>query len=147
MSGSNKDRRSEERFKVAWTGTLTCFFPDREENVDVRVTEISSKGARLELETLEAGSHHIVIGSESSRFTLKVSLPEAALSTPVRIVWYSTDQERDIFNLGVFFLQTSEERQTTIEKILADVRLEHTSKADSNGIARRKRLSGHNTGS
>jgi hypothetical protein len=78
---------------------------------------------------------------------LKVSLPEDALSTPVRIVWYSTDQEKDIFNLGVFFLQTSEERQTTIEKILADVRLEHASKADSNGIGRWKKFSGNNPGS
>jgi hypothetical protein len=147
MSGWNKDRRSEERFNVAWTGTLTCFFPGHEENVDVRVTEVSTKGARLELETLKVGSYHIVIGSESSRFTLKVSLAEAALSTPVRIVWYSTDQERDIFNLGVFFLQTSEERRTTIEKILADVRLENTCKADSNGIVRRKKISGNNPGS
>ena len=144
MSGGGKDRRSEERFKVAWAGTLTCFFPDHQEDIDVRVTEVSSKGARLELETLKAGSYHIVIGSESSRFTLKVSLPEAALSTPVRIIWYSTDQERDIFNLGVFFLQTSEERRSTIDKILADVRLEHTSKADSDGIVRRKRFSGDN---
>ncbi len=144
MSGRDKDRRSEERFTVAWAGTLTCFFPDQQENIDVRVTEVSSKGARLELETLKVGSYHIVIGSESSRFTLKVSLPEAALSTPVRIIWYSTDQERDIFNLGVFFLQTSEERRTTIDKILADVRLEHTSKADSDGIVRRKKFSGDN---
>ncbi|MGO9312808.1 MAG: PilZ domain-containing protein [Syntrophobacteraceae bacterium] len=145
MDGWKTERRGAERFKVGWAGTLTCFFPDHEENVDVRVTEVSTTGARLELETLEVGSYHIVIGSESSRFTLKVSLPEAALSTPVRIVWYSTDQEKDIFNLGVFFLQTSEERQTTIERILADVRLEHTSKADNNGIVRRKNISGHNS--
>ena len=144
MNDWKTERRGAERFKVGWTGTLTCFFPDHEENVNVRVTEVSATGARLELETLKVGSYHIIIGSDSSRFTLKVSLPEAALSTPVRIVWYSTDQERDIFNLGVFFLQTSEERQTTIERILADVRLEHTSKADSNGIVRHKKISGHN---
>ncbi len=145
MNGRTQERRGAERFKVGWAGTLTCFFPDHEENVDVRVTEVSATGARLELATLKVGPYHIVIGSESSRFTLKVSLPEAALSTPVRIVWYSTDQEKDIFNLGVFFLQTSEERQTTIERILADVRLEHTSKADNNGIVRRKNISGHNS--
>ena len=133
-----EDAQSDSRSR--WTGTLTCFFPNHEENVDVRVTEVSTTGARLELETLKVGSYHIVIGSESSRFTLKVSLPEAALWTPVRIVWYSTDQEKDLFNLGVMFLQTSEERQATIERILADVRLEHTSKADSNGIVRRKKI-------
>ena len=117
----SKDRRRAERFKVGWSGTLTCLFPNHEEDLEVRVLEVSAIGARLELETLKAGPYNIVIGSESSRFTLKVSLPEATLSTPVKIVWYSTDQERDTFNLGVFFLQTCEECRTTIERLLADV--------------------------
>ncbi len=118
------DKRQTERFKVAWTGTLTCLFPNHEENVEVRVTEVSSAGARLELKTLRIGPYHIVIGSESSRFTLKVSLPEAAIWTPVRIVWYSTDQEKDLFNLGVMFLHASEGHLAAIKKLLADVRLE-----------------------
>ncbi|HYA40523.1 MAG TPA: PilZ domain-containing protein [Syntrophobacteraceae bacterium] len=116
-----KERRQSERFKVGWVGTLTCLFQNHEENVEVRVAEVSSTGARLELETLRIGQHHIVIGSESSRFTLKVNLPEAALLTPVRIVWYSTDQEKDLFNVGVVFVQTSEDRRASIEKLLADV--------------------------
>ncbi|MGA2937242.1 MAG: PilZ domain-containing protein [Syntrophobacteraceae bacterium] len=118
------DRRQAERFKVAWAGTLTCLFLNHEENVEVRVTEVSATGARLELKTLNVGPYHIVIGSESSRFTLKVSLPEAALWTPVRIVWYSTDQEKDSFNLGVMFLHASDEHRAAIKRLLADVRLE-----------------------
>jgi hypothetical protein len=118
---SGKDRRRAERFKVGWLGTLTCLFPNHEENVEVRVTEVSSTGARLELNTLKIGQYNIVIGSESSRFTLKVSLPETALWTPVRIVWYSTDQEKDLFNVGVMFVQTSEERRASIERLLADI--------------------------
>jgi len=121
MADLKQERRRKERFKVGWAATLTCFLPNREENVAVRVTEVSATGARLELEKLEVGPYHIVIGSESIRFTLKVSLPEAALSAPVKIVWYSTDQERNTFNLGVFFLQTSEELRTTIERLLADL--------------------------
>ncbi|MGA2400260.1 MAG: PilZ domain-containing protein [Syntrophobacteraceae bacterium] len=121
MAGWKLERRGSERFKVGWAGTLTCFFPCHEENVDVKVTEISATGARLELKALKVGPYHIVIESESSRFTLKVSLPEAALSTPVRIVWYSSDPDRDTFSVGVIFLQTSEERRATIEKLLADV--------------------------
>ncbi len=115
------DKRQAERFKVGWAGTLTCLFPNHEENVDIRVTEVSTTGARLELKTLKIGSYHIVIGSESSRFTLKVSLPEAALWAPVRIVWYSTDQEKDSFNLGVMFLHASEELRATLKRLLADV--------------------------
>jgi len=115
------DKRQAERFRVSWAGTLTCLFPNHEENVEVRVTEVSATGARLELKTLKAGPYHIVIGSESCRFTLKVSLPEAALWTPVRIVWYSTDQEKDSFNLGVMFLHASEEHRMTIKRLLGDV--------------------------
>ena len=118
------DRRQTERFKVAWPGTLTCLCLNHEENVEVTVTEVSTRGARLELKTLKVGPYHIVIGSESSRFTLKVSLPEAALWAPVRIVWYSTDQEKDSFNLGVMFLNTSEEHRAAIQRLLTDVRLE-----------------------
>ncbi|MGA3116981.1 MAG: PilZ domain-containing protein [Syntrophobacteraceae bacterium] len=123
MAGSklDTDKRKAQRFRVAWTGTLTCLFPNLEEDVEVRVTEVSIAGARLELKTLKVGPHHIVIGSESSRFTLKVSLPEGAIWTPVRIVWYSTDQEKDSFNLGVMFLHASEELLTTIKRLLADV--------------------------
>jgi len=124
MAGWNKDRRRSERFKVGWAGTLTCLFPNHEENVEVRVREVSATGARLELKTLKVGPYHIVIGSEASRFTLKVSLPDAALWAPVRIVWYSTDQDKDLFNVGVMFVQISEERRMTIEKILADIALE-----------------------
>jgi len=116
-----KDRRQSERFKVGWSGTLTCIFPNHEEDVEVRVIEVSTIGARLELETLKVGPYNIVIGSESSRFTLKVSLPDAALWTPVRIVWYSTDQDKDSFRVGVMFVQTSEEHRATIEKLVADV--------------------------
>jgi hypothetical protein len=115
-----KERRQSERFKVGWIGTLTCLFQDHEENVEVRVTEVSSTGARLELKTLKIGQFHIVIGSEMGRFTLKVSLPDAALWTPVRIIWYSTDQEKNLFNVGVMFVQMSEERRASIEKLLAD---------------------------
>jgi hypothetical protein len=116
----SRDRRSAERFKVGWAGTLTCLFPNHEENVQVRVTEVSSTGARLELRSLQIGHYSIVIGSESCRFTLKVSLPEAALWTPIRIVWYSTDQDKDLFNVGVMFVQTSAERRESIERLLAD---------------------------
>ena len=119
-----KDRRQADRFKVGWSGTLTCLFPNHEENVDVRVIEVSSIGARLELETLKAGPYNIVIGSEMSRFTLKVGLPEAALLTPVRILWYSTDRDKDAFKVGVMFLQTSDEHRAAINKLLDDVALE-----------------------
>ncbi len=116
-----KERRRAERFKVEWAGTLTCLFPNYEEDVEVMVREVSTTGAGLELKSLKVGPHHLVTGSESSRFTLKVALPAGALWTPVRIVWYSTEQERATFKVGVMFLKTSEEHRSAIEKLLADV--------------------------
>jgi hypothetical protein len=121
MADLKQERRRSQRFKVAWAGTLTCFFPNHEENVGVRVAEVSATGARLELDTLKVGPYHIVIGSESSRFTLNVSLPDVVLSAPVKIIWYSAGQAGDTYNLGVFFLQTSVERRTSIDRLLANV--------------------------
>lgn len=124
VSRLGADRRRAARFRVEWSGVLTCLFADREENVEIRVTEISATGARLELKTLKFGPYHIVVVSESSRFILKAGLPEAVLCVPVRIVWYSTDEEKDLFNVGVMFLQTSEENRATIDRLIADVALE-----------------------
>ncbi len=121
MAGWTLERRHVERFKAGWTGELTCYFPDREVNTEVKVLDISSLGARLELKTLEVGTYNIVIGSESTRFTLKVSLPEAVLSIPLKIVWYSTGRERDAFNLGVVFIETSKQVQRTIEELFTAV--------------------------
>ncbi|MHC1725522.1 MAG: PilZ domain-containing protein [Syntrophobacteraceae bacterium] len=116
----DSERRQRERFQVQWQGTLTCLFPNHEEKVDVKISEISATGARLELETLKLGPYHIVVGSEQSRFTLNVSLPEGVISTSVRIVWYSMDEEKLRFNVGVLFPETSETNQAEIERILRE---------------------------
>lgn len=114
------EKRQSERFQVQWQGTLTCLFPNHEEKIAVRISEISATGARLELETLKLGPYHIVVGSEQSHFTLNMSLPEGVISTPVRIVWYSMDEEKLRFNLGVLFPENSEIGQTEIERILKE---------------------------
>jgi hypothetical protein len=115
------ERRRSERFNVSWTGTLTCYFPGHMEDIEIKVVEISTGGARLEVKSLEVGQNHLVLGSETSRFTLKVSLPEYAVSVPIRIIWYSTAQEKHVFNLGVLFLETSTEVRGTIGRIVQDV--------------------------
>ncbi|MDR3556198.1 MAG: PilZ domain-containing protein [Syntrophobacteraceae bacterium] len=120
----NVNRRKEPRFRVAWTATLTCHSAGPEEIVETRVTEISMNGARLQLKSLKIGPHHIVVGGESIRFTLKASLPQATFCAPVSIVWYSSGREKDCFEVGVMFLQSSRERRAAIEKLLADVALE-----------------------
>ena len=117
MPVPNTNRRKEPRFRVGWTATLTCYSADHEENVEARVTEISMNGARLQLKSLQVGPHHIVIGSESIRFTLKLSRPETAFSAPVSIVWYSSGREKDSFDIGVMFLQSSDKRRAAVEKL------------------------------
>ncbi|MDA8306820.1 MAG: PilZ domain-containing protein [Deltaproteobacteria bacterium] len=118
------NRRKEPRFRVSWSARLTCYSADSEESVEARVSEISIHGARLQLKSLKIGTHHIAVGSESVRFTLKVSLPEAAFSAPASIVWYSSGREKDTFDVGVMFLQSSDQRKAAIEKLLSHVALE-----------------------
>ena len=116
----NVNRRKEPRFRVAWPATLTCHLAGQVASVETRVTEVSSNGARLQMESLEVGSNHIVVASESIRFTLKVNRPTAAFCAPVSIAWYSSGREKDSFDVGVMFLQNPAERTAAIEKLLAD---------------------------
>ena len=120
----NVNRRKEPRFRVAWPAKLTCHLADLVESVETRVSEVSMNGARLQLKSLEVGAHHIVVESESIRFTLKVDLPTAAFCAPVNIVWYSSGREKDSFDVGVMFLQSSDSQKAAIEKLLADDALE-----------------------
>ncbi|MGC8492887.1 MAG: PilZ domain-containing protein [Syntrophobacteraceae bacterium] len=118
------ERRREPRYRVGWSATLTCYSSDEEESVEAKVVEVSRNGARLQVHSLQAGPHHIVVQSESIRFTLKVDLPEAAFSAPVSIVWYSSGREKDTFEVGVMFLNTSEEHREDMGKLLTDVGIE-----------------------
>ncbi|MCE5333212.1 MAG: PilZ domain-containing protein [Desulfobacteraceae bacterium] len=111
-------KRANERFKVDWPGTLTCRFPNHEEDLKVRISEISLSGARLELETLKIGPYHVVVGSDQSGFTLKMHLPEVTVSTVIRIVWYSLDEGKRHFNVGVLFPQEEEGRSAAIERVV-----------------------------
>ncbi len=113
------ERRQSKRYDVDWLGTLTCVFPNREENIDVKVSEISLTGARLQIEKLRVGPYHLVVGSESSQYTLNIRLPEGmVISTPARIVWYSMDEENRHFNVGVLFLQSADGSRAMIEEVL-----------------------------
>lgn len=120
----NVNRRKAPRFKVDWTATLTCYADGHEENVEVRVSDVSISGARLQLKSLQIGPLHLVVSNESTRFTLKVSLPEGAFWSPVSIVWYSSGREKELFDVGVMFLSGSEERKAAIEELMANVALE-----------------------
>ncbi len=116
----NVNRRKEPSFRVAWPATLTCHLADMVKSIETRVSEVSMNGARLQLKSLEVGPHHIVVESDSIRFTLKVNLPTAAFCAPVNIVWYSSGREKDSFDVGVMFLQSSDTRRAAIEKLLAE---------------------------
>lgn len=118
------NRRTEVRYKVAWPATLNGHLADQVESVEARVTEISKNGARLQLGSLSIGAHHIVVESESIRFTLRVNPPEAAFCAPVSIVWYSSSRDKNSFDVGVMFLQNSDERRAAMEKLLTEVDLE-----------------------
>jgi hypothetical protein len=111
------ERRHTERHSVEWPGILTCLFPTHEEDVAVRISEISTTGARLELDSLRIGQYHIVVSSESSEFTLHVKEPGIHMSAPVQIIWYSMDDVKQGFSLGVLFPKVDPIDCTAIENL------------------------------
>ncbi|MGC9196629.1 MAG: PilZ domain-containing protein [Syntrophobacteraceae bacterium] len=117
------NRRKEPRFRVGWSATLTCRLADREESVEVKVTEVSLNGARLLLKSLKIGPHHIVAEGESLRLTLKVNLTQGAFVASVRVIWYSTSREKGSFDVGVIFMQSSKEHREVLENLISTVAL------------------------
>ncbi len=100
----SSERRQTRRYEVNWQGTLTCLFPNYQADVTVRVSEISLTGARISIEKLQVGPHHLVLESDTGRFTLTVDLAERDVKIPISIIWYSMTKDELYFNLGVLFL-------------------------------------------
>ena len=118
------NRRKAVRFTVSWPAILTCHSEGPERSAEVKVSEISINGARLELQSLKIGPHHLALESESVRLTLKVGLNEVAFCAPVKVAWYSSGREKTSFDVGVMFLQSAEERRAVLEKVLPGAALE-----------------------
>lgn len=109
------ERRRYRRYKVEWNGSLRCVFPDSEEDLQIRVTEVSSTGARLALDRLQIGPHHLVVGNAHPNFELSVLLPEGLFMAPIGIRWYNWDENERCFSLGVEFSRVEEESRSILK--------------------------------
>jgi hypothetical protein len=100
------ERRKRECSNVKWIGTLECQFLNHQEEVQVKISEISETGARLEMESLRVGPFNIVVQSSLINFILNINLPTGTVSMPIRIIWWTSQEERKPhLNLGVLFLK------------------------------------------
>jgi hypothetical protein len=100
------ERRKRERSKLEWIGTLECQFLNHQEEVQIKISEITETGARLEMESLRVGPFNIVVQSSLINFILNINLPTGTVSTPIRIIgWTSQNGRKPHLNLGVLFLK------------------------------------------
>jgi hypothetical protein len=100
------ERRKSRRFNVEWLGTLECLFPNFQERIHIKISEVSETGARIQAESLKVGPYNIIAQSDLADYILNINLTAGVYSTPVKIAWWcSHDEQLQHFDLGVLFLK------------------------------------------
>lgn len=110
------NRRRHKRYPVSWDAVIHCDFPDREATVRARVAEASLHGARLMLERLQYGPHHLVANDYGDAFELTIHLPEAPVTSKIDILWYNWNDEEQLFTVGVEFTEMTNENRVTLQQ-------------------------------
>lgn len=112
------ERRRAKRLQVEWSALLNCVFPGCEEDLKARVLETSLTGARLALDRLQVGSHHLVIGNFDPKFRLTISLQEGSFVSPVEIRWYNWSDEDRCFSVGIEYISPEEENLRLLKRMV-----------------------------
>ncbi|MGV8073506.1 MAG: PilZ domain-containing protein [Syntrophobacteraceae bacterium] len=116
-----RDRRRPKRTKADWNATLRCIFSDAEQTIPVKLFDVSLRGARLALERLQVGPHHVMINDQPINYELSIILPEDSINIPMEICWCNRDAKQHFFFWGVEFPDISAESKTALKRALENI--------------------------
>lgn len=111
-------KKPATRHAIHWHATLHCSFPEHEQSMPVEVLEISSKGARLQIQKLQVGPYHLFVGDPSARFSLAFSLPEGTVEAPIEFLWYNLDEAKRSFLVDVDFTAMPDATKSALKKAI-----------------------------
>lgn len=111
-------KKPAARHAIHWLATLHCSFPENEQSIPVEVLEISSKGARLQVQKLQVGPYHLFVGDPSARFSLEFSLPEGTVEAPIAFLWYNLDEAKRNFLVDVDFTAMPDATKSALKKAI-----------------------------
>ena len=93
-----------------------------------RLTNISSKGARLQTNTVRIGSHHLVVsGGLEGESALIIEFPPSSEGVPwilkAQILWYNAigAEGRFKFEFGIRFVDISPSQKECLESVIKSI--------------------------
>lgn len=113
-----KDRRLSKRYLVAWDAVLKATFAGFEEIMMVKVANFCLKGVLLHTERLSVHNQHLVVNREKPDLQLTIYTPSGEINSRVEIRWYTWSCEKNLFEVGVKFINLLDHNQPVVNQIL-----------------------------
>jgi len=112
------DRRTSKRYVVSWDGLIEAVFHDFHGQLPITAVDFSESGALLNSKQILLNSRHLITADQSPVLTLKIFSPEGTFESKVEIRWYDWSIEKRVYEIGIKFINPSEENKTMIHKLL-----------------------------
>ncbi len=122
MFFDKKRRQCKKRYMVFWDGLLEARFPDFQEKIEVRVDNFSCSGATLHSDRVFLNGHHLIAADQKPELGLKILSPEGVLESKIEIRWYRWLAEKNIFEIGIRFMDILKDKEELIDKIINKLR-------------------------
>ncbi len=115
---TGKGRGMSKRYAACWDALLEVILPDFNEQINVKIINISVGGALLHSEQITVDGRHLVVADIKPELKLKISLPESVLELTTKIVWYNVLSEKNLFEIGINFMNFKKEANIPIDGLM-----------------------------
>jgi hypothetical protein len=113
-----RDRRLEKRLTVSWDAVLKATFVGFEDIMTVTVSNFCLKGVLLYTDNLSVLNQHLMIKRQKPDLRLTIHTPSGEIDSRVEIRWYTWSCEKNLFEVGVNFINLLENNRQIVDHIL-----------------------------
>lgn len=113
-----RDRRMDKRLTVSWDAVLKATFVGFEDIMTVTVSNFGLKGVLLYTDNLSVLNQHLMIKREKPDLRLTIYTPSGEIDSRVEIRWYTWSCEKNLFEVGVNFINLLENNRPVVDRIL-----------------------------
>ncbi|MCP4349749.1 MAG: hypothetical protein GY795_30070 [Desulfobacterales bacterium] len=113
-----KSRRHTKRYSVSWDALLEVRFPDFQDNVKVKVANVSGTGAYIHSNQIFFNNCHLISLEQKPDLNLKVFSPNGLFESIIEIQWYNWSVKQNIYEIGVEFIYLLKEHRDIIDKVM-----------------------------
>jgi len=108
----------DKRLTVSWYAVLKATFVGFEDIMTVTVSNFGLKGVLLYTDNLSVLNQHLMIKREKPDLRLTIYTPSGEIDSRVEIRWYTWSCEKNLFEVGVNFINLLENNRPVVDRIL-----------------------------